>query len=150
MDKGNVPGPRWARAVADASDPTWLPEPVAVVVGRHQHVGGQGQDEAAYAVCPRCRTRTVVIDHPQRWEADEAIWRPFREGIAAWEETGEGTAPCSACGARVPVTAWQWEDGFALGALAFEFWGWPPLAPDFLDRFGRQLGHRIAHHMGKF
>ncbi|MBW5482184.1 hypothetical protein GPJ59_09880 [Streptomyces bambusae] len=150
VDKGYVPGPNWARAVADASDPHWLPGPVAVIVGRHYHVGGQGADEAEYAVCPRCGTRTVVIDYPEQFEADEQVWRPFKDAIAAWTETGEGRAPCSTCGASVPVTEWQWDSGFALGALAFDFWGWPPLSTSFRTAFSRQLGHRVAEHTGKF
>ncbi|POX57241.1 hypothetical protein C3489_00525 [Streptomyces sp. Ru71] len=149
-DEGYLPGPNWPRAVADASDPDWLPGPVAVVVGRHHHVGGQGADEAEYADCPRCGTRTVFIDYPERFEADEEVWGPFREAIAAWEEQGEGSAPCPACGASVPVTEWRWESGFAVGALAFDFWGWPPLAAGFVAEFGRRLGHRTVDHMGKF
>lgn len=149
-DEGYVPGADWARAVADATDPDWMPGPVAVVVGRHHHVGGQGMDEPEYAVCPRCTARTVVIDYPERFEADEAVWKPFREGITAWEETGEGSAPCTACGASVPVTEWEWDSSFALGALAFDFWNWPPLADGFLTEFARQLGHRTVAHVGKF
>jgi hypothetical protein len=41
VDEGYVRGPNWARAVADSSDPDWLPGPVAVIVGREYHVGGQ-------------------------------------------------------------------------------------------------------------
>ncbi|MFF2852858.1 hypothetical protein ACFVT5_42215 [Streptomyces sp. NPDC058001] len=150
VDEGYVPGPHWARAVTDSSDPDWLPGPVAVIVGRDYHVGGQGEDEAEYAVCPACGTRTVIINYPEEFEADEEVWRPFKDGIAAWKETGEGSAPCSTCGASVPVTEWQWESGFAVGSLAFDFWGWPPLSAGFCARFSQQLGHRTAEHMGKF
>ncbi|MGW7044748.1 hypothetical protein ACWGDT_18940 [Streptomyces avermitilis] len=150
VDEGYVPGPHWARAVADSSDPEWLPGPVAVIVGRDYHVGGQGADEAEYAVCPRCQTRTVIINYPEEFEANEEVWQPFKDGIAAWKETGEGRAPCSTCGASVPVAQWQWESNFAVGALAFDFWGWPPLSAGFCATFSRQLGHRTAEHMGKF
>lgn len=150
VDEGYLPGPNWARAVADSSDPVWLPGPVAVVVGRHYHVGGQGSDVAEYAVCPRCRARTVVINYPEDFEADEAVWRPFADGIAVWQETGEGHTVCPACGRSVPVTEWEWDDSFAVGALAFDFWGWPPLAVSFLVAFSEQLGHRTAEHSGKF
>ncbi|MER6981183.1 hypothetical protein [Streptomyces carpinensis] len=149
VDQGHVPGPDWVRAVADASDSDRRPGPVAVVVGRDHHVGGQGADDAEYAICPRCRTKTVIIEYPEEFEADEEVWRPFRDGIAAWKETGEGSAPCSACGASVPVTEWQWEPNFAVGALAFDFWGWPPLSAGFCAQFSRRLGHRIVGHMGK-
>ncbi|MEU7281588.1 hypothetical protein AB0A69_22865 [Streptomyces sp. NPDC045431] len=149
VDQGYVPGPDWARAVADSSDPSWLPGPVAVIVGRDYHVGGQGADEAEYAVCPRCGGRTVFIDYPEEFEADDKVWQPFKAAIADWKETGEGSAPCPACGASVPVTEWQWESGFAVGALAFDFWGWPPLSTDFYATFRRHLGHRTVEHMGK-
>lgn len=150
VDEGQVPGPNWARAVADSSDPDWLPGPVAVIVGRDYHVGGQGADDAEYVVCPRCEAKTVIIDYPEELEADEEVWQPFRDGIAAWKETGEGSAPCSPCGVSVSVTEWQWESNFAVGALAFDFWGWPPLSADFCATFRRQLGHRTVEHMGKF
>ncbi|MFJ9850376.1 hypothetical protein [Streptomyces sp. NPDC101150] len=123
---------------------------MAVIVGRDYHVGGQGEDDAEYAVCPRCETKTVIINHPEEFEADEAVWQPFKDGIATWKETGEGSAPCPACGASVPVTEWQWELNFAVGALAFDFWGRPPLSAGFRATFGRQLGHRTVEHMGKF
>ncbi|MFE6038451.1 hypothetical protein [Streptomyces sp. NPDC056452] len=150
VDLGHVPGPHWARAVADASDPTWIPAPVAVVVGRDYHVGGQGEDTADSATCPRCGTRTVVIDYPEEFEPDEEVWQPFRDGIEAWKETGEGTAPCSACGVSSPVTEWDFGSGFDLGALAFDFWGWPPLSVRFLAEFRRELGHRTEEQSGKF
>ncbi|NBE50428.1 hypothetical protein [Streptomyces boluensis] len=150
VDEGYVPGPNWKQAVADASDPSWLPGPVAILVGRDYHVGGQGSDEAEYAVCPRCRARTVIINYPEEFEPDEEVWQPFRDGIATWKKTGEGNAPCAACGACVPVTEWQWDGNFAVGALAFDFWGWPPFSVGFYERFSRQLGHRTAEHMGKF
>ncbi|MEU9545428.1 hypothetical protein [Streptomyces mirabilis] len=150
VDEGYVPGPNWARAVADSSDPDWLPGPVAVVVGRDYHVGGQGADDAEYAVCPRCENKAVIINYPEEFEADEDVWQPFKDGIAAWKETGEGSAPCPACGASVSVTEWQWESNFAVGALAFDFWGWPPLSVGFCATFSQQLGHRTVEHMGKF
>lgn len=149
-DEGYLPGPDWARAVADASDPTWLPGPVAVVVGRNHHVGGQGEDEAEYAVCPRCGTRTVIINYPEEFRPDPEVWQPFEDGIAAWKATGQGSAPCSACGASAPVTEWGWDSGFAVGALAFDFWNWPSLSETFRAEFGRRLGHRTAEHTGKF
>ncbi|MCX4823883.1 hypothetical protein OG883_29215 [Streptomyces sp. NBC_01142] len=147
VDEGHVPGPNWARAV---SDPSWEPAPVAVVVGRDYHVGGQGEDEAEWANCPRCDTKTVIIDYPESFEADDEVWQPFEDGIAAWKETGEGSAVCSACGVPVPITEWEWSWGFALGALAFDFWGWPPLDDSFVAEFGKQLGHRTDEHSGKF
>ncbi|MFC9942385.1 hypothetical protein [Streptomyces pratensis] len=150
VDLGHVPGPQWARAVADASDPSWLPGPVAVVVGREYHVGGQGQDVADSAACPRCGAGTVVIDWPETSEPDEEVWRPFRDGIASWRETGRGEVPCPACGVSVPVTEWEFGLGFDLGALAFDFWGWPPLSVRFRAEFRARLGHRTEEQSGKF
>jgi hypothetical protein len=150
VDDGYKAGPNWERAVADSSDPSWIPGPVAVIVGRDYHVGGQGEDVADSATCPRCDTRTVIIDYPEEFEADEEAWQPFSDGIAAWKETGEGSVVCSSCGASVPVTEWQFGSGFALGALAFDFWGWPPLSVSFCAEFSKQLEHRTETQMGKF
>lgn len=150
VDDGYVAGPDWERAVADFSDPSWMPGPVAVIIGRDYHVGGQGQDAADSATCPRCDTRTVIINYPEEFEADEEVWRPFRDGIATWKETGAGGVVCSPCGASVPVTEWQFGSGFDLGALAFDFWGWPPLTVDFCVEFSKRLGHRTREQTGKF
>ncbi|WP_329124544.1 hypothetical protein [Streptomyces sp. NBC_01465] len=147
VDEGYLPGPNWQRAV---EDPGWEPGPVAVVVGREYHVGGQGEDTADSATCPRCDGRVVIIDYPESFEPDDEAWRPFRDAIAGWKETGEGSAACPACGAQVPVTAWQFGSGFDLGALAFDFWGWPPLGTGFQAEFARQLGHRTEVQEGKF
>ncbi|GAA3499144.1 hypothetical protein GCM10019016_062480 [Streptomyces prasinosporus] len=54
-------------------------------------------------VCPRCRGKTAIINYPEEFDADEEVRQPFKEGVAAWEETGEGM-PRSTCGAFVPVT----------------------------------------------
>jgi hypothetical protein len=150
VDDGYKPGPNWERAVADSSDPSWLPRPVAVIIGRDYHVGGQGEDEADSATCPRCATRTVIIDYPESFEADQEAWQPFRDGIAAWKKTGEGNVVCPGCKASVPVTEWDFGSSFALGSLAFDFWGWPPLNVGFYAEFGKQLGHRTEEQMGKF
>ncbi|MFF5973859.1 hypothetical protein ACFY7C_20250 [Streptomyces sp. NPDC012769] len=145
-DEGYRPGPHWERAV---EDPGWEPGPLAVVIGRHHHVGGQGQDEAEYADCPRCDARTTFIDYPASFAADEEIWAPFRAAVTTWEQTGSGRAACAACGASSPVTDWRWGDAYALGALTFEFCGWPPLSDTFVEDLGRRLGHRTSRHMGK-
>ncbi|MEV8566818.1 hypothetical protein AB0436_14840 [Streptomyces sp. NPDC051322] len=150
VDKGYLPGPDWRRAVANSSDPSRIPGPVAVIVGRDYHVGGQGEDVADFATCPRCDARTVIIDYPEEFEADEEAWQPFGDGIAAWKETGNGSAVCSACGAAVPVAEWQFGSGFDLGALAFDFWGWPPLGVGFCGEFGKRLGYRTEEQTGKF
>ncbi|MEU7061989.1 hypothetical protein [Streptomyces sp. NPDC046197] len=50
----------------------------------------------------------------------------------------------------VSVTEWQWEPNFAVGALAFDFWGWPPLSASFCATFRQQLGHQTVEHLGKF
>ncbi|MER6141710.1 hypothetical protein ABT174_16790 [Streptomyces sparsogenes] len=149
-DEGYVPGPRWDRAVAGSAEAGWPPGPVAVMTGRDYYVGGQGEDEADCAICPRCDAKTVVIDYPEEFEANEEVWRPFREAIAAWKGTGAGAVACSACGALVPVTEWRFGSGFDLGALAFDFWGWPPLAAAFLAEFAERLGHRTGEQTGKF
>jgi hypothetical protein len=149
VDDGYKAGPNWRRAVADSSD-SWMPGPVAVIIGRDYHVGGQGQSEADSATCPRCDTTTVIINYPEEIEADAKAWQPFSDGIDTWKKTGEGSVACSACGTSVPVTEWQFGPGFDLGALAFDFWGWPPLTADFCAEFSKQLGHRIKEQMGKF
>ncbi|WP_227997915.1 hypothetical protein [Nocardia australiensis] len=149
VDEGYVPGPDWAQITQEWGE-DWIPGPVAVIIGRHDHYAGQGGIEPASAQCPHCSATTVIIDYPLQWEADPAVWQPFSDAIDAWKQTGLGTATCRTCRAPSTITDWQWADGFALGALAFDFWGWPPLTDDFITELGAQLGHRTEHHTGKF
>jgi hypothetical protein len=149
VDEGYVPGPDWAQVTEKWGD-DWIPGPVAVIVGRDDHHGGQGAIEPESAACPHCHAKTVIIDYPQQWEADPEIWRPFQTGIDAWKQSGVGAVACNSCGDATPVTEWEWPSGFALGALAFDFWGWPPLTDTFITEFSAQLGHSIEHHTGKF
>lgn len=146
VGEGFLPGPQWRRVVAD----DWDPGPVAVIVGRGDYCEGQGDDVPESATCPRCQTKTVTIDYPEKWEADPEVWEPFQDAINAWKETGTGAAACPSCGESTPVTQWQWPAGFALGALAFDFWGWPPLTDAFVEEFATQSGHRTKYQMGKF
>ncbi|MGY0500252.1 hypothetical protein ACWZHB_17325 [Nocardia sp. FBN12] len=148
-DEGYVAGRAWAE-IADNSDADWIPAPVAVIVGRHAHYGGQGEIEPADATCPSCQAKTVIIDYPQAWEADPAVWQPFSAAIEAWEQTGAGAVSCPACQTTSPIIDWQWPWGFALGTLAFDFWGWPSLTEEFIAEFTTRLGHRVDHHTGKF
>lgn len=149
VDEGYRPGPEWSRMTQEwGAD--WMPGPVAVIVGRYPHFAGQGAIEPSAADCPHCRATTVIIDYPQRWEADKAVWQPFADAIDAWRDTGAGAVTCVSCGTASPVTDWEWADEFALGALAFDFWGWPPLTDEFVAELGARLGHRIGHHTGKF
>ncbi|MFJ2835147.1 MULTISPECIES: hypothetical protein [Nocardia] len=149
VDEGYRPGPEWSR-ITQEWGADWMPGPVAVIVGRYPHFAGQGAIEPSAADCPHCRATTVIIDYPQRWEADKAVWQPFADAIDAWRDTGAGAVTCVSCGTASPVTDWEWADEFALGALAFDFWGWPPLTDEFVAELGARLGHRIGHHSGKF
>lgn len=149
VGKGYVAGPDWQRVTGEwGAD--WIPGPVAVLVGRDDHHGGQGEIEPESARCPRCHATTTIIDYPQQWVADPEVWRPFHDGIEAWKQTGSGSVTCTGCGEAAGVTEWGWPSGFALGALAFDFWGWPPLTEKFVTEFRTQLGHQIEHHTGKF
>ncbi|MFD6395873.1 hypothetical protein [Nocardia sp. NPDC060249] len=149
VDEGYVAGPAWAE-IAQNWGADWIPAPVAVVIGRNAHYPGQGAVEPSAATCPRCEATTVIIDYPQAWEADPVVWQPFSDAIDSWKETGEGAVTCVSCAAASPITSWRWGDDFALGALAFDFWGWPPLTDEFVAEFTTRLGHRIEHHTGKF
>ncbi|MFC9438739.1 hypothetical protein [Nocardia sp. NPDC057030] len=146
--EGHLPGAEWRQITREWGD--WIPGPVAVIIGRADHFGGQGAIEPDSAGCPRCGARTVIIDYPQQWEADPEVWRPFRDAVAAWKRTGTGVVKCASCDTESPVTEWQWPAEFALGALAFDFWGWPPLTDEFIADLAKQLGHNIDHQSGKF
>ncbi|MFC6012525.1 hypothetical protein [Nocardia lasii] len=148
VTEGFVAGPAGAE-IADDWGADWISGPVAVVLGRRAHHPGQGEVEPSGAVCPSCRATTVIIDYPQAWEADPVVWQPFSEAVEEWERTGAGAVRCGRCATVSPVTDWAWTDGYALGALSFDFWGWPPLSDAFVAEFVARLGHRIEHHSGK-
>ncbi|MFE3443587.1 hypothetical protein ACFXNW_11190 [Nocardia sp. NPDC059180] len=149
VDEGYLPGPQWHQ-IAQEWGGDWISGPVAVTIGREDHFGGQGVGEPEWLSCPSCDTTTVIIDYPQQWVADREVWRPFEAAVGEWKEGGAGIATCRHCGTGNPVTDWLWPLGSALGALAFDFWGWPPLTDEFIAEFAAHLGHRIDHHGGKF
>lgn len=149
VSEGHVPGPDWGE-ITQEWGADWMPGPVAVITVRDAHYPGQGGIPPSSVDCPRCAATAVIIDYPNAWEPDEAVWQPFSEAIDNWRYTGDGPMTCRACGVASPITSWEWADGFALGALAFDFWNWPPLSDSFVAEFAAHLGHRIVQHGGKF
>lgn len=55
------------------------------------------------------------------WKRRRTRSAASRAAIEAWRTTGRGSVGCPACGVAVPVTAWSWGAGFALGCLALDF-----------------------------
>lgn len=118
--------------------------------GRLDHYAGQGGIEPASAVCPRCQTTSVIIDYTFQRKADPAVWQPFSDAVDAWKQAGTGAAICPTCITPSPIATRRWADDFALGALAFDFWGLAALTEAFITEFAARLGHRIEHHTGEF
>ncbi|MEU8897375.1 hypothetical protein [Nocardia sp. NPDC048505] len=145
-EQGYTPGPHWRRITVE----DWGSGPVAVALGRHAFVEGQGGDTPDAARCPACAADTVIIDYPAgQFEPDRERWAPFEAAITAWQQTGAGAVACPACAVTSPVADWHWSSGFTLGALAFEFWGWPPLTEEFQQELAARLGHRIVRQVVK-
>ncbi|MFF4642140.1 hypothetical protein [Streptomyces sp. NPDC001389] len=143
---GHPPGLSWQTAVGEAD---WEPtDGLKVETGRTVFHGGQG--EPAYAVCPHCAGRVVLLT--EAWDTVEEAWQPFEEAIDAWHATGRAAVTCPGCGRGGELAAWTWDgDYYAFGCLGFEFWDWPAFGPAFLERFARALGgHRLVVVGGKF
>jgi Zn ribbon nucleic-acid-binding protein len=147
-DHGHGVGEHWQKAVhGEGWDPAGG---LAVLVGRELFFAGQGSADASGATCPRCEGTVTFIDYPESFEPDEALWAPFREALNAWKAGGAGDVACPSCAAVSPVTLWRWDDQeIALGSLAFDFWGWPPLDDAFVASVGELLGHKVALIVGK-
>ncbi|MET9955835.1 hypothetical protein ABZ135_30395 [Streptomyces sp. NPDC006339] len=141
---GHLPGPGWARAVADPRRGSG--GGVAVHAGRTVFHGCPFF--CAHAVCPHCEARTRFFD--DEGEAVEGAFDSFAASIGVWQRTGTATAACDTCGRATELTAWTWDQNFfAFAHLGFAFWDWPALAPDFLADFASALGgHRFVQVRG--
>ncbi|MFI5807244.1 hypothetical protein [Streptomyces sp. NPDC051561] len=147
-DHGHGRGPNWVNALH--ADEEWeFSGGVVPLVGRETFLEGQGESEAEYAKCPRCGERTTFIDYPESFEADQELWEPFGQALEAWQEGGSGEVACPSCAVPSPVDEWTWASDFAMGALALDFWNWPQLSDAFVERVGRELGHRVVLISGK-
>ncbi len=140
--------PRGGRAM-DIADTTPGPRPshetippvyshLQVMIGRATHAGDMSDPRDPAASCPKCGKR--FEDPDEEWAAAVQDWL-----------SGQGETPlaCAACGTATPVTAWTYESGYGFGNLAFRFWNWPPLLPEFLEELRRELGHSVALVAGK-
>jgi len=57
---------------------------------------------------------------------------------------------CEHCGAKSPITEWQHEPPWAFANLGIQFWNWPQLRKEFLNKVSEVLEHRVRLVYGKF
>jgi hypothetical protein len=79
------------------------------------------------------------------------VFDTWVHSAADWGDGGEGLFSCPDCGHVLPVTEWKQGDcQWGFGNLAFWFWNYGLLKDEFVEEFGRRLGHRIVVPRGKF
>ncbi len=129
---GHRPGPRYAAALADPADDTFLDlrtNGVQVLAQRHTSCSSTGAFRCA--ICPACRGEVPQDD----------VWS---DAATDWYEGGEGMLRCGHCGEAACITQWDHIDPMGFGELTFTFWNWPALSDDFLKAFKARLGHRVV------
>lgn len=123
------------------ADPETLPpvfSHLQVIIGRATHSGDLSDARPPRARCPRCGA--PLVDPDEQWRAAVQAWLGGDDG---------STLGCPRCGAEALVSDWEYDAGYAFGNLAFRFWNWPPLTPEFLEELRRELGHPISLVRGK-
>jgi hypothetical protein len=150
---GYPPGPRYAEAVTAPDERLALLWTNGMRVSTCRTVFDFGQDEIRHAGCPRCGAVARFVDEERECgdplRCDAAAWQPFDAAIRQWFEGGDGLLACPGCAAPVGLNDWHWEPVWGFGHLAFHFWNWPTLRPEFVAEFARRLGHRVVCVSGK-
>ena len=89
-------------------------------------------------ICSACKKR---FEYNDVWSAAIDNWY-----IAG----GPGMLACEICGAKSPITEWQHEPPWAFANLGIQFWNWPPLRKEFLNKVSEVLEHSVRLVHGKF
>ena len=136
-DLGYPPGPNVAQAVE-------YPERVYPLgtLGLEVTVGRNVQWTAEIIFrCPTCH-RPMVDDDTPSAGLKGSVWEA---ALDDWEAGGAGMLMCNQCGSSSPISEYEQGDHpWGFGNLAFTFWNWTILKPDFLAEMSRRLGHRIV------
>jgi hypothetical protein len=132
----SVPEPAGPPASHEAIPPVY--SHLQVLIGRLTHSDDLSEARSPRASCPSCGA--ALEDPDGNWRAAELAW------IQGDDEAG---LDCASCGKASPVAAWIYDSRFGFGNLAFRFWNWPPLRPDFLEELRRELQHPIVLVKGK-
>ena len=88
-------------------------------------------------ICSMCENRFRFND---AWSAAVEDW--YKGG-------GPGILACAHCGAESPITEWRHEPPWAFANLGIEFWNWPRLQEQFLNKVSEVLEHRVRLVYGK-
>ena len=62
---------------------------------------------------------------------------------------GPGLLACVHCGGESPITEWRHEPPWAFANLGIEFWNWPRIREQFLNKVSEVLEHRVRLIYGK-
>jgi hypothetical protein len=133
---GHPPASRFEEAVVEASSHVrrLRTNGMDVVIRREVfHNGGAGLDAVR---CPMCGANQVDGD--------------WGTAVDAWY-AGDDKAPlaCDACHATSPLTQWSFEPPWGFACLAFTFWNWPPLKPEFIRQVSDILQQKVLLVAGK-
>ena len=71
--------------------------------------------------------------------------------IESWSIAGgPGILACAHCGAELPITEWRHDPPWAFANPGIEFWNWPQLRQEFLNKVSEVLEHQVRLIYGKF
>lgn len=133
---GHAPAENYIIAVQE-SDPSFLKLRTngATFIAKHTvFFGGAGSTEL---VCSTCAGRFKGGDS-------------WTNAINEWyDHSGNGILACELCATKLPITEWQHDPPWAFGNAGVEFWNWPPLRRDFIEKVGNILKHRVCWVWGK-
>lgn len=109
-----------------------------VMIGRAAHASDLSSTERPQARCPECAA--LLQDQDDSWREAEREWLAGDD---------DASLDCQTCNIGGKLVDWDHDTGYGFGNLAFRFWNWPPLRPEFLEEMKRELGHPIALVKGR-
>jgi len=136
-DLGHAPGANYIMAVGKSYPMLFEVSPNGVSFVAERSVFYSMGIGDPTLMCSVCKRRFRDND---AWSAAIGDW---------YKAHGPGMLACEHCGAEAPITEWQHEPPWAFANFGIEFWNWPQLREQFLNKISEVLEHRVRVVYGK-
>ena len=123
----------WENGVSAARRVDCIGGRLEFLIGRRVFDAGGNGIELHCESCEEILVNEQVFDaHP----------RGYMDAVGRWFDGDDRVSfPCPSCGKDRLLTEWRGPFPWAFGYLGFQFWNWPPLSREFVQRLTQKLGH---------
>jgi hypothetical protein len=135
---GHAPGANYILAASEAYPNLFNLRTNGVVFIAERSVFYSDGVGDTFLICSVCGRR---FPHNDAWSAAIENW---------YVACGSGMLTCAHCGAEAPITEWRHEPPWAFANFGIEFWNWPRLREEFLNKVSEVLEHRVRLVFGRW